>query len=417
MDLIDEWIATINPAKNTERNYRLAMKVYCKFTGKTPSQLLKLAESEVRKGTLMRERSIKSFLISFRKYLIDQDFAPFTIKGYMVGVSSFYRTNDIELPNIPKMKVKSLVENQDIPTKDDLIEVLKVCDPLEKAVLLVGASSGLAANEITSLRIKDFKKGYDPVTGITTLKLRREKVQFDFITFLSPEASRAVLDYLDFRERTDKTKETKQLEKQRIFSENNFLFCARIVSESFLENKDENLRCIGHDGFMKMYRKLSAKARKNTPKGHWNLIRSHNLRKWFNSVMLNAGCDSFHVEYFIGHTLDDTRAAYFRASPEKLKEIYQKYVPYLTIQKEQDISESEDFKRIKAENATLLAEAEKHRVERSEFQEIKAEQERTQKMLLDVRSLMSEHAAEIAKDNAEKGIKDPLEHILARLKK
>jgi hypothetical protein len=36
----------------------------------------------------------------------------------------------------------------------------------------------------------------------------------------------------------------------------------------------------------------------------------------------------------MGHTLDETRAVYFRASPEKLKELYLNYAPFLTIQKE-----------------------------------------------------------------------------------
>ena len=35
-------------------------------------------------------------------------------------------------------------------------EVLKVCDPMEKAVVLVGISSGLGANEIINLRVGGF---------------------------------------------------------------------------------------------------------------------------------------------------------------------------------------------------------------------------------------------------------------------
>jgi hypothetical protein len=58
---------------------------------------------------------------------------------------------------------------------------------VEKAILLTGVASGLSAQEIIKLKSKDFTKGYDPETEITTLKLRREKVNFDFITFLSPE--------------------------------------------------------------------------------------------------------------------------------------------------------------------------------------------------------------------------------------
>ena len=55
-----------------------------------------------------------------------------------------------------------------------------------------------------------------------------------------------------------------------------------------------------------------------------------------------------------------TQEAYIHASPEKLKEIYLKYVPYLTIQKEADISESPEYVRIKQENQILQAETVRH---------------------------------------------------------
>ena len=63
----------------------------------------------------------------------------------MNGVQSFYRSCDIELPSLGRNKAKVLEKNKDIPTKEDLQEVLKICDPLERAVLLVGASSGLSS--------------------------------------------------------------------------------------------------------------------------------------------------------------------------------------------------------------------------------------------------------------------------------
>jgi hypothetical protein len=92
--------------------------------------------------------------------------------------------------------------------------------------------------------------------------------------------------------------------------------------------------------------------------------------------MLNAGADSFHVEFFMGHTLDDTKSAYFRANSEKLRELYLKYIPYLTIQKESDISESSEYLRIKQEKQILQAETARHVVERSELQELKADMQK-----------------------------------------
>jgi hypothetical protein len=65
----------------------------------------------------MRERKVKSYLINFRRYIQDKSDAPMTFKEYMTGIKSFYRSFDIELPIIPKMKVKLLEKNTEIPTK------------------------------------------------------------------------------------------------------------------------------------------------------------------------------------------------------------------------------------------------------------------------------------------------------------
>jgi hypothetical protein len=55
--------------------------------------------------------------------------------------------------------------------------------------------------------------------------------------------------------------------------------------------------------------------------------------------------------------------------------MYKRFIPYLTIQKEADISESPEYIRIKNENQVLQAETERHIVERKELQELRAELE------------------------------------------
>lgn len=373
--LIIEWIDTLNPSENTRKLYLQAMQNFTDWAGKTPDELLTEAEEEVKAGKLMRQRKIKTYLIGFRKYLQDQGLSSLTVRSRLTGVKSFYKLFDIEIPSLPRSgnKARPLEENKYIPSKEDIQEVLKVCDPFEKALILVGVSSGLSANEIRNLKIKDFKAGYDPETEITTLDLRRGKVGFDFVTFLSPEASRAVWDYLSFRERKPKIptpRRVQQLSKQKI-NDDGYLFIARNVPSTFLENQYEETRKLNENTIIKIYRSISEKAQKNTKTKAWNVIRSHNMRKFFNSTLLNMGADSFFVDFCMGHTLDDTRAAYFRASPEKLREIYLKYVPYLTIQKEADISESPEYLRIKQENQILQAETARHVVERSELQDLR----------------------------------------------
>jgi integrase len=328
----------------------------------TPDEILTEAEQEIADGVLPRRRKIKRHLLDFKEHLQQQNLTPLTIKSRMTGIYSIYKKNDIELPSMPRNETKArpLQQHKDIPTKEDLQIVLKHCDELERALILIGVSSGLASAEICALTIGDFRNGYDPETGITTLKLRREKVGFDFVTFLSPEASNAVLDYLASREREPKTNHhgrNTYLDKQKIYSNSNYLLIRRKVPDEYLETRNERLRKLTLEAIIEIYRRLAEQAHKTTPKNVWALIRSHNIRKFFNSTLLNAGADSFIVNFWMGHALDDTKSAYFRASAEcGLKDTYLKFVPYLTIQKEADVSESLEYQRIKQENQILQAE-------------------------------------------------------------
>ncbi|WP_440947894.1 tyrosine-type recombinase/integrase [Methanosarcina sp. T3] len=405
---VKRWLNNLKPKRNTELAYLQALSAYTGYYNVTPYELIDEADKEEINQVRIRDRKIKDRLINFRSYLIDQGLADFTVRGRMAGIRSFYASFDIEIPKLQGERRRARVkeENREIPTKEDLQAALKVCDPLEKALVLTGVSSGLSSVEIQNLTINDFKKGYDPETEITTLKLRRVKTGVEFTTFLSPEASKAILEYLDFRNRDVKAatpKRAQQIEKQKVVSDSGYLFILRQVESKYLDTHDEEIRKLSENAVQKMYRAISDKARKNTSEGAYNTIRSHNMRKYFNSALLNAGCDSFMVEYWMGHELDDTRAAYFRASPEKLRDIYKKYIPYLTVQKELDISESPEYQQIKNENMILQAETARHIVERSELQDLRKEMQELKELEKNIPTLLqivmqSPEAMEIMKN-------------------
>ncbi len=333
----------------------------------------------------MRERKITSYLRDFRESLEKKELAPLTIKNRMTSICSFYKSYNIQLPVIPKSttKAKPQLKRKKIPTKEDIREVLKFCDPLERAIVLVGVSSGLAVTDISNLRISDFTEGYDKETGITTLHLIRQKMNYEFYTFLSPEASRAIQDYLEYRDRPGKNEDTgriNQLKKQRVVSKDGYLFITRTVPDKYLkitkEKEIEALRKLDEKSIMALYRRLSEEAQASAPHGEYNLIRSHNMQRFLNSTLLAGKASMFFVDFLLGHQLDATHEAYYRADPKSLREEYIKYVPYLTIQKEADISESPEYQRIKQENQILQTETARHVVERSELQELRAEIEK-----------------------------------------
>jgi integrase len=376
-EYIQKWILDAEVSPSTEKSYIMAMQYYTDFTKKTPEELIKEAKKEIRDGLTMDERRIRTYLNNFRKNLQDQELAPLTVRNRLVGVRSFYSSFYIDLPKLKKIgKARPTPENTEkIPTKEDIQTVLQYCDPLERALVLVGCSSGLSAEEITRLKVKDFKDGYNPKTEITTFNLIRQKTQVKFITFMTPEASRAVLEYLAFRERKPKVNapyRLRQLEKQRLTRPEGYLFVQKNIPEEYLDvskeelnerlpekvlnqawQQRENIRQIDKKTLMNLYRNLAERAQKSAPYGTWSLIRSHNMRKFFNTTLVNAGCGNIYVELWMGHTIDSTKDAYFRPDPHEIVKIYQNYIPYLTISKYLVVSDSDDYKRLKTEKEEL----------------------------------------------------------------
>jgi len=365
------------------------MQEYTNFTKMTPDELLLEAEADIRAGKLMRERNMTLLITEYREFLEKKGIAPMTIKGKMTAVCSFYKTNQIDLPVLPRsvFKARAQKKRRTIPTKEDIQEILKHADILEWAIILVGVSSGLAVNEIANLKMGEYREGYDDKTKITTLHLVREKVDYEFITCLSPEATKAVDDYLEYRRRqttTHRENRENQLEKQRIVSDDGYLFIKRHIPDAYLTYKydktkshkenariKEDMRKIDTESIITMYRRLCEEAQKSTPAGEWNVIRSHTMRKYFNSTMLNAGASIFLVDYMVGHQLDGSHEPYFNGQPNRVREMYSKYVHYLIINKEPDEALIQKYEGEVKKNKELEDDAVKLAVERTELQEMR----------------------------------------------
>ena len=389
---INVWLDNLNGSKQTVKSYLQAMQAYTEFTKMSTEELITEAENEAVSRALTRHRKLKGYLIGYRKSLQDSGLADLTVRARMAGVKSFYESFEIVLPKLQgeRRKAKTLTDNNTIPSKEDLQECLGECDVLEKAVLLVGASSGLASNEVRNLKLKDYKKGLDE-SGVCTLPLIRQKTGVEFITFLSSEATKAVNKYLEDRDleiKTEGIKRKNQVEKQKT-TDDSYLFILRSIPDDYLISRDEELRKMTENAILKLYRNISRKAKKNTKEGSYNVIRSHTMRKYFNSAMLNAGADSFYVEFFMGHALDDTQSAYFRAIPEKMKQIYLKYVPYLIVEKSLDVSVSPEFIQMFEENKNLKIENERVSIDRLEIQRANAE------TVQEIQKIKAEHDQQI----------------------
>lgn len=391
---ITNWLNGVSNEPRTRTLYTFGVQCYCKYNKMTPLELLEEAEEDLANHVKTRESRLKDRINGFRSQLINEGKAPMTVRARMKGVYSFYKQNDIPVPKptADEKKARPLKENMEIPEKKDLQEVLKYCDPLERAIVLIGVSSGLAEQEMSNLTIGDFEKGYDQETGVTTLSLRREKAQFDFITYLNPEATQAVLDYLAFRNRKpienkDKEWRINQAKKQKTRKgvKSDYLLIKRRISDNYLKTHNEKLRQIKPKSFCDIYEIIAEKANKGTPKGTWGLIRSHNIRKYYSNTLEAAGLERRKINFWMGHTETGMELAYFHAKTNE-RDIYMQYMSCLSLAEAYDPEKDPSYKKMKESNKaqSIVIEniASESKTAKTEIENLKkAQQEAEQKSI------------------------------------
>lgn len=312
--ILDEICLTRNLSKSTRKNYEQSIRSYTESQGLTLKELLIEAEEEEEKGVRLKHRNVKKRLIIFQNYLLNEKgLSKSTIKKQVQIIRYLYRHCEIELPNIPKLNEKHVRDYEpiyydDLPTKELIQEALNISKPNMKAVILFILSSGCAREETLSLSINDFITATNQYHNSTDIyevleelkhqenvvpifKLRRRKTNQYYYTFCSPEATDAIVYYLESR--TDLLTPEKQL----------FKFEKTYFQKKFIEL---NNSLGGHK------------------KGCYGIFRSHMLRKFHASNLARGenGLTLEEIDSLQGRMKDKMHKPYFLDDPQELRKKY-----------------------------------------------------------------------------------------------
>lgn len=249
--LNDEHVIKFINSRNLKPNsisvYRISLKNYCNYTGLTPTQLINEADEEYDNGVKKKNRKIKSYLQGFINHLDNEGRAANTIHNSFINIRSFYDEFEVELPKV-KCKIKDeeeLITIKDIPEKH-IKRALKYANLCYIAIIKLMMSSGMGSSEIRSLTLKDYidaqgirkynisnfedtiKKLQEKEKETPTWSIRRIKTGMPYVTFSSPEANMAIIEYLEDRN-----------ERMPIQDINDFLFVSKnhkkIIARSFAQ--------------------------------------------------------------------------------------------------------------------------------------------------------------------------------------
>lgn len=352
-DLVENWFIKKDLSESTQSLYLLGLKKYCELVEKSPDELLEEAESEEDKGLRLRKRKIDLYLPKFKKYLEDTNKSPQTIKVYLSAVKSFYKTYQIEIPEISN-KVNDIClekNNGRLLTRDDIHKMIETSPIREKTIIYLMALTGMSQAEVRNLTIRKFldtvnesvDKKIETIDDlfenekllndvVLSMEVTRQKVNYRYHTFIPPEVTRNIILYL----------------KDRVYGRNDKIRIMEYNKALFVSNTGDKLT---KQGIASNFNRIGKKAGFNVnEKGEYGFWRSHGMRKYFISTIINNVGDHILADYLVGHKISPIKRAYWKADPEKLKRKYLDVLPYLSIDeiRVKDVK-SEEFKIIETE--------------------------------------------------------------------
>ncbi|MBQ9026872.1 MAG: site-specific integrase [Bacilli bacterium] len=368
-ELLEYLKKTRNIGDKTLQTYQIYIKEYSKVNNnKRMVNLIKEAENEEEEGIRWKHRTLKKRLLNYRAYLYENH-AYSTAKVRFSKILTVYRHFDIEVHKLPPINTKNdtteHISFRNLPDKDIISKSLEISNTLMSALILFISSSGCARAETLSLTVQDFidstqdyHNSNDIYEVINQLKdrddiipmfyVKRIKTNKYYFTFCSPEATTSICNYL--------------LSLNKKIHPNDKLF--QIHDQQFITK------------FQEINDKLNlGKVGKN------NRFRSHMLRKFHASSLMNDGLTEQIIDSLQGRGRDSTHRSYFMDNPEKLREKYIEHLDCLTILSEVNNLDMKSPEFVKME-CELESKNETIKNYESEIDRINERQDRLEKMIL-----------------------------------
>jgi integrase len=268
--------------------------------------------------------------------LHNRKLAPASIHVHFSAVKRFLNDCDIEVTS-EKVRNKIilpsyyLVSTDRAPTKAELKQTLLRSKLKTKVAIELMGSSGIRIGEAATLRVCDIDFGKVGQASKIMLKAKTTKSRKKRVTFISPEATEILRQYLG----------------ERIKQPDDYIF---------LRTKEEvDTKYVASTLYKQIiyaFKIAGLRIKEDSESPRYSL-HPHCLRKFFHTNCLAAGIDRGVVEGFMGHTfaLD---SSYLRMTDDELRGNYMKAVDRLTFLTTPElVADNEEVQGLRDEVAKL----------------------------------------------------------------
>ena len=365
--ILKMWKLTNHITESTYKSYKVIINEYATACRQSIQQLYEEAILEEEERIPRHRKSIKLHVLEYMDYLDNQTSLAESTKNTRINtIKSFYKSFDIEVPNI-KNNYNRAPDRRNVERKlnKEIIRLMvQKATTRDKAILTIAYTTGQAADEISHLTIQQFMDAWNyeletPVISVedvfqkrkeileimaAPVRIERTKTHNQYWFYIPCETSRAVIDYLYERQAGNNT-------KLRIKDTTDKLFKSKYgkpmdrgaVSKVFTY---VGTRC-GFDTPDLFEPELQVLLRRE-PGMHRTWSAHHYRKYFFNTCKKYAGTrhdtrtsNNYTglelADFFIGHSIQGSTANYVQYDKEDIEELrvhYLQALPYISIDTE-----------------------------------------------------------------------------------
>jgi integrase len=336
INLVETWLSSValsqSGAQTTNSLYRRGLSYFLSFIDAKPEDIQKDYEE-------MQERDFKhkygQLIRAWNADMLSKGYTPGSVGSFAVAVRSFFKHNDLPLSFMASIRRKVTFHNRDI-TKEEVVHILSVSSPRDRAFFAVMAQSGLRPSTLCALRIKHLEPDYSQNLNPLKISVPEDltKGQYhSYLTFIGEDANRYLRDYLKTRPNLNRDSYvfTKQASEEPM--------TRNTISSSFRKAA----RMLRDKGLMDFEQKQKDKPAE---------VRLYSLRKWFRKYAIQAGFEN--VDFWMGHTGPGVDSAYRPKDEEFYRKIYaEKAMPFLRLETATPSETEKQIGELRRENTIL----------------------------------------------------------------
>jgi integrase len=196
--MLEEWAARLG-ADSTKQRYVMYCNKFFVLNGTTPEESLKWTVEEAEDA-----------MLRWRDHLVAQHFAGKTIRVAWSAVRRWFLDHRTRV----MVQLKGIRTDKTwlsyIPTREDVRLLLNECDLRYRCLVALLAFSGFRQSDAISLQYQHIRASYEAGDAVLTIIKRQEKSHEWFFTFLGPQGTGYIREFLELRRRrgeviTDRT--------------------------------------------------------------------------------------------------------------------------------------------------------------------------------------------------------------------